>query len=281
MVSYDYEFLKTSIPLVYHSADEIYLAIDINNNTWSGNKFQIHDSFFDWINKIDKNQKIKIYKDDFYDITLSSKENDTRERNMLAKRMGLDGWHIQIDADEYHFDFKSTVKFIKRYNRSEKGLKFSIKGVPIIKKLSNGMILSKSLENFVFATNKPEYINMRDSFANININIRNSFFIHDTWGRNYEEMKIKLNNWSHKDEFNVKSFLNLWNAIDKYNYKSIGNFHPFNHSWKGLEYVDCEHIDDLLANVKINKLKYFFYDSFIDKYTIPQFIIQKIKKKLL
>ena len=80
LVSYDYEFLKTSIPLVYHSADEIYLAIDINNNTWSGNKFQIHDSFFDWINKIDKNQKIKIYKDDFYDITLSSKENDTREK---------------------------------------------------------------------------------------------------------------------------------------------------------------------------------------------------------
>ena len=59
LVSYDYEFLKTSFPLVYHSADEIYLAIDINNNTWSGNKFQIHDSF-DWINKIDKNQKLNL-----------------------------------------------------------------------------------------------------------------------------------------------------------------------------------------------------------------------------
>jgi hypothetical protein len=32
-------------------------------------------------------------------------ENETRERMMIAQRMGEGGWHVQVDSDEYFLDF--------------------------------------------------------------------------------------------------------------------------------------------------------------------------------
>lgn len=110
LISYDYQMLKTSLPLVYASADEIFLAIDYKRRTWSGNSFEISDDFFSWIEIFDKDKKIHIYEDDFYDPSLSVKDNDTRERNMLGIRMGSGGWHLQVDSDEYFVDFSMFVE---------------------------------------------------------------------------------------------------------------------------------------------------------------------------
>jgi len=84
LLSYDYDFLRTSLPLVYKEADVIALAKDYQCRTWSGNQFIISDNFFEWLKKFDTENKIKIYEDDFYRPELSLIENDTRERNMLA-----------------------------------------------------------------------------------------------------------------------------------------------------------------------------------------------------
>ena len=46
LLSYDYEKLKSSIPPVYNSADSIFIAIDKDYRTWSGQKFKVDDSFF-------------------------------------------------------------------------------------------------------------------------------------------------------------------------------------------------------------------------------------------
>lgn len=43
---------------------------------------------FEWVKSIDTEGKISIYEDDFYVPGLSNRENDTRERNMLARFMG-------------------------------------------------------------------------------------------------------------------------------------------------------------------------------------------------
>ena len=37
LLSYDYEKLKLSLPPVYKYSDAIFIAMDINNKTWSGN----------------------------------------------------------------------------------------------------------------------------------------------------------------------------------------------------------------------------------------------------
>ena len=53
LVSYDYQLLEYSLPIVYQYADEIYLAIDKERKTWSGNIFQLPDTFFECINRVD------------------------------------------------------------------------------------------------------------------------------------------------------------------------------------------------------------------------------------
>ena len=41
LLSYDYELLKIALPPVYKSSDRIFIAIDKEYLTWSGNKFTV------------------------------------------------------------------------------------------------------------------------------------------------------------------------------------------------------------------------------------------------
>ena len=116
LLSYDYEKLKNSIPPVYEEADKIFIAVDHENRTWSGQKYYIDESFFTWLKKFDKDNKIEIYKDDFYVPEISAIENDNRERHMLSLKMGIGNWLIQIDSDEYFLDFKKFVKELRTYD---------------------------------------------------------------------------------------------------------------------------------------------------------------------
>ena len=105
LISYDHNMIFTSMKLLYDYVDEIYLAIDKKRLTWSGNQFDLPDSFFEQIESFDSKKKIKFYYDDFYQENLTAIECDTRERNMLSKKMGK-GWLMQVDVDEYIYDFK-------------------------------------------------------------------------------------------------------------------------------------------------------------------------------
>src|SRR5690554_1825732 len=89
LLSYDYENLKKAIPPVYEDADDIFIAEDLEHRTWSGEKFEVSPSFYDWLQDIDTEKKIQIYKDNFYLPELSASENDTRERTMLSEKMGV------------------------------------------------------------------------------------------------------------------------------------------------------------------------------------------------
>ena len=108
LVAYDYEMLKNAIPCVYNSSDVICLCIDKNRQTWSGNIFDIDPSFFQWLDSYDVKNKITIYEDEFYKDAMSAKEMETNQRQKMASYLGLDGWHIQLDVDEY-LDRKSVV----------------------------------------------------------------------------------------------------------------------------------------------------------------------------
>ena len=60
LLSYDYEKLKNSIPPVYKTADSIFIAIDKDYRTWSGQKFEVDDSFFEWLMNFDVENKITL-----------------------------------------------------------------------------------------------------------------------------------------------------------------------------------------------------------------------------
>ncbi|MCX2482116.1 hypothetical protein [Pedobacter sp. MR2016-24] len=238
LISYDYEFVKMSLSRVYDFADEIFFAIDADRLTWSGENFTIKDEFWDWITQFDKDRKIRIYQDKFYVADLTPMQCDTRERNMLGKFMGKADWYIQIDSDEYFVDFSAFIAKLNNYD-TELPTTVYCSVATLFKELPSGFLLiNESLETLSFATNNPVYDLARNNTSG-NIHIHwNDLVLHQSWARSPEEIQQKLNNWSHKNDFNVNSFYKLWNAIDEFNYNCLSNFHPlYSSTWPNLHYI--------------------------------------------
>jgi hypothetical protein len=238
LISYDYEFVKTLLPIIYEHIGEIYFAVDIDRLTWSGEKFEIKDEFWSWLKDFDVANKIEIYEDQFYVPGLTAIQCDTRERNMLAKRMGTCDWYIQIDSDEYFVDFGKFIK--KLHNFHPKGpTTVACKVATLFKQVDNGyLVVAESNEMLNFATNNPVYDAARNNDSG-NVLVRwEDLVLHQSWARTPEAIYLKLRNWGHKDDFPVESFYNLWNAVDAHNAYALANFHPLlGPTWRKLRFI--------------------------------------------
>ncbi|WP_395054518.1 hypothetical protein [Flavobacterium sp.] len=257
LVSYDYKFLYNSIPLVYDYVDTIYLAIDVNRKTWSGELFTIDILFFNFITKLDKHKKIIIYEDDFYNSELTPIENDTRERNMLSKKIGKNCWNLQIDADEYFMDFAQVSRFLRKNSfllskPNHNPINLKAKWITIFKKTENGYLYIDNDESFSFATNQIE----KYYFArNVNPSIRNlqtNFIaLHQSWARDSEEILFKINNWGHKYDFDRKAYFKFWKNLNEDNYKDCNSFHYYlDDAWDSLKYIACGDISEFIEIFK-------------------------------
>ena len=255
LVSYDYEKLKKSIPPVYNDSDEIFLALDHENRTWTGNKFVIEDSFFSWLETIDVDNKITIYKDDFYVSDLSPIENDTRERIMLGNKMGIGNWIIQIDSDEIFIDFKGFVDKLKKLNRfldnpEKNKIQIASFHINAYKYLEKGLLYVDQPTKFYLATNYPNYKcakNTREQVIYID-----SYVLHEGLARTEEELRYKLDNWGHKDEVNT-AFLDKWLKANEKNYTQIKDVFYLNPKiWKSLGYFPSENLNDIKQFINEN-----------------------------
>jgi len=257
LISYDYIYCLTCIKQVYEYADEIYLALDSNRVTWSGNSFDFDEKFLDKIKELDKDCKITIYEDNFYIPSNSSMQNETNERNMLAKKMG-DGWCIQIDADEYVYNFDKFVEYLAELkvfqNRLKKTISLVLYGhmVTLFKKLDNGYLYIENNENIAFCTNSPNYIYARQQDANIKFQT-NFMIIHESWSRSEEEILQKITNWGHKTDFDTAAFYEFWKNINSQNYHDVTNFHPMDGiTWDKLHFLECNSIDEFIEKYQEN-----------------------------
>ena len=255
LVSYDYKLIYESISLIYEFASEIWLAIDKDRLTWSGNSFTLPESFFEGIKEIDKNQKVKIYEDSFYIKTLLPMEMETRERAMLSEQMGK-GWKIQLDSDEYIYDFYHIKKYLSKINslnilQKSSPLLFKGKLITLFKKLENGYLIIKNQEPFSFISNSSGFTMARNNDNCFNHKL-NSIVVHNSWAREKEEIEQKIKNWGHSNDFDSKSFFDFWNGLTYENYKNFTNFHPLNPSkWDKLEFVEAKSLKELIN--KLNK----------------------------
>jgi hypothetical protein len=255
LVSYDYELIKNSLPPVYEYADRIVLAVDKDGKTWSGNSFRIADSFWQWIEEFDTQHKIEIYKDSFYVEGLTSIQNDTRERNMLGKRMGEGGWHVQIDADEYFADFKHFVDFLHYLDKKKKHVDCVYQEwLVLYKKVPTGYLFVKGNGGgTALATTRPEYVCCRIIDRPVKI-VYPQKIIHDSWARSEQALWTKLNNWGHNNDFNIEGYFHFWKAVNEKNYMFVRNFHPFGLDvWDELEYVEAGDIAALMSSFRENK----------------------------
>lgn len=276
LVSYDFKYLYKSIPLVYNEADKIVLAVDKNRETWSGNTFVIDDSFFDWIKEFDTRNKITIYEDSFYIAENTPAENDTRERNLLAKAMGEGGWHIQIDSDEYFNNFKSFTDFLKKNNHylsnpEVNPVEIHVQWITLFRKVEDGFLYIKdALDAIEIATNYPKYKYMR-STRHINKIITKFILLHQSWARDEDEIYTKITNWSHRDDSDNIAFFEFWKKINLTNYKEIKNFHESDPAkWKSLGFVSEKDLDSL--EIKISAIQLF-------KLKIKKHVIHFIREK--
>jgi hypothetical protein len=255
LVSYDYEAIKNSLPLVYEYADKIVLAVDKDRKTWAGNPVTIAETFWEWIKEIDIQHKIEVYRDSFYVEGLTSMQCETRERNMLGKHMGKGGWHVQIDADEYFIDFKSFVDFLHELDIKKKHINYvTMEWLNLYKKVSTGYLFIKGYSGgTAIATTKPDYICAR-IIAHPKKVIYPQRIIHDSLARTEHDLLTKLNNWGHKDDFNTEGYFQYWKAINEENYMFVRNFHPTTPEiWSELNYIEAKDLPSLLYYFKENK----------------------------
>jgi len=248
LVSYDYEFLKKSIPAVYKNSDTIFLAIDHLRRTWSGNIFTIDPSFFEWIQEFDVDKKIVIYEDDFYVPTLIAIENDNRERHMLALKMGIGNWIIQVDADEIFIDFEGFVSQLRMYDSYLKKpkktpIQFAAFHINVYKYLENGLLYVDNPTKFYIATNYPNYKyakNTRERLVYLD-----SYVLHEVLARSEEDLRLKLKNWGHNHEIN-DTFLDKWLQANEDNYNQFTDLFYLNpKTWKKLDFLPSKSLAEL------------------------------------
>lgn len=228
-VSYDWDMLKVSLPLVYDEADVICLALDKDRISWSGNKFEFDDTaFFRFVEETDKKTKIRVYEDDFHLTNLKPMENEVRQRNLMADFMGKDeGWHLQLDADEYFVDFAGFVRYLKTLRPGRK-INVCCPWITLYKRIDTGflMVNPERFENVEFipiATNAPSYGHGR---RNGYFNHYTSFeILHQSWAREPDEVWQKLNNWGHRDDADINVYFDLWKNVNEHNYAGYKNFH--------------------------------------------------------
>ncbi|WP_026839707.1 hypothetical protein [Gillisia sp. JM1] len=258
LMSYDYKLLKNSIPLVYKEADSITIALDENLRTWSGGNFEIDDSFFLWLKSFDIEKKITIYRDDFFDSNLNAMENEVKERKMLASKMGIGNWLIQIDSDEYFVDFKKFTEELKlrnKYLNNPEKNQIQIAGyyVNLYKYTDDGILYVSKPRNQKFATNYPSYVTGRNTKKQV-IYIP-SLVIHECLSRSEEEIRTKFTNWGHSHQVDIDEFLNKWRKINQSNYSKFENlFYLKPELWKKLNYVEGKSITEISRNLNYQKL---------------------------
>ena len=151
LISYDYEYVYKCIEQIYQNATIIVLAIDKKRRTWKGDNYDLCDDFFVKIKEMDSEGKISIYEDDFYDPNLNVIQCDTSERNRLAQFMGVGGWHIQIDSDEYFIDFPRFVTYLRsiEYRGIDRKLVIYARWLTLFKKSMTGYFYIENSEHFV------------------------------------------------------------------------------------------------------------------------------------
>lgn len=236
LISYDYDYLLKSIASYYTIADEIFLGLDESLLTWKKNKFDIKYSFFTALEKLDISKKITIVKDNFHKYDEPMK-NETDERNILSNKCA-GKFIIGVDSDEI---FLNALEFDTWLNNQNKDFDndFLCTWKTVYKTFNNTLLICLPHEPALLGTcHKNSYIKARmTNYPQVQSPLN---VLHYSWGRTEDEIRTKVNNWGHADEFNGEKHISVWNSLTIDNYKNFKNFHPLGlkNWWHSLEKIE-------------------------------------------
>jgi hypothetical protein len=259
LVSYDYDFIFNSIAEIYRYVDQIVLAIDKNYRTWTGNLFTIENEFFNRLKAIDSRNIIEFYFEEFYNQNLTPLECEFLERNLLLQRLNK-GWKIQLDVDEYFYDFHHISESLKSnwiYTifPSLFPISISINWITLFKKTQNGFVFIDNCENTPLITNTSKNSYARENSNALKI-ISNNYAVHQSWARNEKEILQKIKNWGHVTDFDTEEFFKFWKDIDDNNYLKVKDFHPLQPEvWSKLLYIESRDVAEFISVIKNSKIQ--------------------------
>lgn len=264
-IAYDWNLLEYSIPPVYEQADIICLSVDKDRISWSGNPFSWDEQGFRaMVARLDPAGKIKVLEEDYHLPDLAPMENEVRQRNKIADFLGRGGWHIQLDTDEFFLNFPAFVKQLKEYNPG-RPFNVSCPWITLYKQDQDGFYYVAperfdQIEFIQIATQYPAYEYGRRN-GNFNI-LSDCALLHLSWARSEAEIWEKLNNWGHKNDFDVQAYYRKWKDLNATNYESYRNFHHIRPDiWPALKYLPAASVTELLQvaqaqmHLPISKLK--------------------------
>jgi hypothetical protein len=258
-VAYDWPLLRFALPAIYKNADVIYISLDSDQKTWTGQFYDFDRKAFEiLIASIDTDNKIKLYQDNFHLSELSAGQNEVRQRNKLAEQMGAGGWHIQLDCDEYFLDFETFVHYLHTKTRNSSLYNVCCPLVTLFKEVDGGFLYvhpksTAQLEYIQIATRSPHYEYGR---RNGNFNVyTNSIIIHQSWARAEAEIRQKVSSWGHVNDFNQEAFLQNWLSLNQSNFTEWKNFHPIAPAvWPSLGWQPCQSVNELMESFNAKSL---------------------------
>lgn len=259
-IAYDWELLQYALPLIYHDADVICLSIDKDRISWASEPYNFdNEKFHSLVRSIDTDNKIKILEDNFHLENLSPPENEVRQRKYIADFFGAGGWHIQLDCDEYFLEFGRFVKYLQSLSTGKsKYVNVCCTSITLFKHIDEGFLFIKpdskdSTEFFPVGSRDPEFVHGR---RNGHFNIYTDFVIlHQSWARSQADIKSKIKNWGHKNDFDTNAYFGIWDSLNATNYTALRNFHPTQPTlWSSLSLVRANGVIDLIHNLPTIKI---------------------------
>jgi hypothetical protein len=239
-IAYDYKYAFAAVKSYYNIADEIILAIDKDRISWSGIKYDFDDILFNTtIKEIDTNNKIKIIEESFHK-TGSPITNDTNKRNEITKQCSGE-IIIGIDSDEILINANEFAEWLKSYTSKDD---ISCHLMTVYKSFENKLLIAMPLETTVIGTK------LRNSYKQARNTSNRTMLsplklLHYSWGRTEQELKQKLYNFGHSNQFNIPKYFGMWKNTTLDNYASKRFFHPLGprqSNWRYLQLFDLKDV---------------------------------------
>jgi hypothetical protein len=258
LVAYDYELLKTALPLVYNKSDYIYLAIDKHRLTLKGKPFHFDEGFMGWIKAFDAGNKVVWVEAPFYNPDRNPHDAELFMRNYMLQQMPFSDWYFQLDPDEYVMDFDQLVdKLETLIYEEDQPVVIETNWITLFKQNRKGFfIIGGPPEKVRIATNKPYNTDNR-MIVNSRIIFLDATILHQSWARSSKEVWQKLTNWSHTHDFDIQKFFKLWKRCSTLNYRFYWQFHPLNGPmWQYLRFVPAYNIQMLIKQLQLQPISF-------------------------
>jgi hypothetical protein len=248
-LAYDYAYSYATIEAYYGIADEIILGVDKDRISWNNKPFEFDaEAVKQFIAGIDCRGIIQVLEGNFHEHA-NPKHNENQERMNLCAQAASGNWRVSIDSDEVILNGPKFKEWLLRIDPR----KYAVHGsfLTVFKSFDQGqeLLVCDPSESLGIATLQADGVRTGHSVVYPVIDSP-LWALHHAWGRTPEELKQKITNWGHANDFDSAKYFQFWESITLDNYQEAKDFHPIcPELWRSLKRVRTGPVTRLLGRV--------------------------------